>query len=84
MWKEGVPPTNLLVRCGRFSGRISGFHPLRPNNCWTSYDGEFREDFLVTYSMVSYVHEKNSVVELFFPAETSVDLPWEEVTILQS
>ena len=39
-WKESVPPTNLLVRCGHFSGSISGFHPLCPNTLMAVCDGD--------------------------------------------
>jgi hypothetical protein len=31
------------------------------------------------YLFNSFLHVENSVVELFFPTKTSVDLPWEEV-----
>ncbi len=31
------------------------------------------------YLFNSFLHIENSVVELFFPTKTSVDLPWEEV-----
>ena len=31
-WKESLPPTNLLVRCGRFSGHTVGFTPFVPTH----------------------------------------------------
>ena len=33
------------------------------------------------YLFNGFLHVENSVVELFPPAKTSVDLPWEEVVI---